>query len=277
MTVDRNKGVQWMMDVTPEFPVIPLTIFKTNDTKSTPPEIIYSGPFNADIVPALALHGYVYNYDPEGSPSNPDSFLMYGTNPDTSYLFIVAGEVTMSENGLVFTSDEFQNKLMFNSGVKNNVSTAFELVAREVGGLGLQTLAQPYTGVATAIECLMKNAEVAPPEPVGPAIVLISNPTENHFGVEIGVPSNVTATLNGPQGGSTTIDGGIAVCLSPIKTVESAIESDTTKCVKMEGLFAIEINGEMVPYHFSEKDLTKFFNASNPYGIQFLDCNVGYL
>ena len=54
----------------------------------------------------------------------------------------------------------------------------------------------------------------------------------------------------------------------------AAIQETTTQCVKMEGLFAIEINGEMVPYHFGEKDLTKFFNSTNPYGIQFIDCNA---
>ena len=275
MSIDREKGVQWVIMTTPEAPVVPVTVVKRIDGQNIPPEIIYSGTFNADIVPALAQHGYIYNYSPDGSGAGPDSFLLYSTNKENSYLLIIADEISITEVGLAYTSNEFQNKLIFNSGSVNCVTNAFTLqYLGDPPVLSLDRLDQPYNGASTAIECYMTNAVSEPEEPLGPDILLISNPTQNHFGAKIGIPSTVVTLLNGPQGGSSEIENGIFVCLAPIQPVVSSIEGDTTKCVKMEGLFAIEINGEMVPYHFSEEDLPKFFNATNPYGIQFIDCNA---
>lgn len=275
MSIDRSKGVQWMMEITEEFPQIPVTILESDEDLSTMPKVLYNGPYNEDIVTALAEHGYVYNYTNEPPTINTmdNPYLLYSTNATNAKLLIIAGDASISEEtGLTFASDEYQYKLQFNSDVANSVTGAFTLMSDDVK-LVMEPIELPYAGVCTVLECLMVQADTQP-IPAGPDIILISNPTEADFGANIGVPEGVTTTLNGPTGGATEIEGGIGICLSPIQPVTAAIQETTTQCVKMEGLFAIEINGEMVPYHFGEKDLTKFFNSTNPYGIQFLDCNA---
>lgn len=69
--------------------------------------------------------------------------------------------------------------------------------------------------------------------------------------------------------------GHFNFCLKARKDVPFTIENFKTNCAGYVGKFAIEINGEIVPYAFKAEDLPLFFDGSRKeYPIKFVDCNA---
>lgn len=69
--------------------------------------------------------------------------------------------------------------------------------------------------------------------------------------------------------------GHFNFCLKARKDVPFTIENFKTTCAGYIGKFAIEINGQIVPYAFKAEDLPLFFDGSRKeYPIKFVDCNA---
>lgn len=101
--------------------------------------------------------------------------------------------------------------------------------------------------------------------------LLISNPNDvGNMPVEIKI-GNETVFLNkGPDG--AVIDGAdgtdVAICLSPRQAITDAFVNKT-KPVTLEGTFAIEVDGEVIPVSYIAEDLPKVFKPTSAHGISF--------
>lgn len=274
MAIDRNKGVQWVAA-----PDANVSIFARGATVVDGDwGSVYKGPFGPAMVAQLKDWDYGYNYDPHHTLPLDESGLFYTSFNEDESLLVLIGDVTFNAETKQF---EIQpgytpNGISLRPDFLQNVTAIYRF-----NGDGEVTNMEeiPFEGFNSECEgfkCTLSFAGTAgptnPTEPAGPDILLISGSNNGDLGALVGLPETVLPTLRGPSGGATITDNNeLSVCLKPVSE-PGDVGPNTTPCFELEGLFAVEINGEMVPYHFSETDLPLFFNATNPYGVQFIKC-----
>lgn len=268
MAIDNSKGVQWVC----EQPDTPITIFKAGTTPMDPPIQVFKGVYGQAMVDALSSIGVVYNYDPNNELPIDDTGLLYSTNSEQVILLILASAVDITENDMVIDGNYTPLSISMREPLPSFISNTYQIKTAHLEE-GDKLVIEPTplsSGLGDGFDCMLSNAQV---EPVGQDIILISGSNSADLGALVGLPETVTTTLRGPEGGATITDNNeLSICLKPVEGNGDSVGPNTTPCFELSGLFAIEINGEIVPYHFSETDLPLFFNASNPYGIQFAKC-----
>lgn len=277
MAIDRNKGVQWIATE----PTATVSIFARGlQVANADWSLVYSGPFGPAMVTKLKDWDYGYNYDPNHNLPDDETALFYTSFNEDENLMVLIGAVTFNTETKQF---EIQpgytpNGISLRPDFLQNVTTIYRYVGEGDAPMRMEEI--PFEGFNSDCEgfmCTLSFAGTAgptnPTEPVGPNILLISGSSTGDLGALVGLPETVLPTLRGPNGGASLTDNNeLSICLKSVDGPGEVVGPNTTPCFELSGLFAIEINGEIVPYHFSETDLPLFFNATNPYGVQFIKC-----
>lgn len=267
MAFDKTKGVQWLLNGK-ENPVTAMLLPEPGILVE--PTVIYSGYSVTDLIEALAAHDIVY-----GADTGPtDIGLMYAVGNITRRVIILSARM----------EQDLDNRWIIGGHVNSGISVRPDFIqniqsfyAFNEGENGVQTLVTiPGLGkgeTCGGFQVTLQPAEIAETPNVD-TIILVTNEASIDTGVLITPPENGVFDLLGPVGGvAITEEGPVKICLSPLTQIpEESISPSTTACFEMNGLFAIEIDGVMVPYHFSESDLPLYFKEGNPHGIQFIKC-----
>lgn len=268
MAIDRSKGVQWMAAQ----PNMVVSIFTKGASPIDPPILIYNGIFGEAMVAALKDFNIIYNYDPDATLPLEDSGLLYSTDLEETALLILAADAELDASDIIIQPGYTVNGISIRDTMLDNVIETFKIIttATPEGDVISFEPAPLNMGSCDGFDCVLTNALIAG---VDSDIILISGTQTADLGAILKVPETAEVTLTGPNGAITPGEvGSLNICLAPIQPITDDSGLRETSCFELDGLVAIEINGEIVPYHFAAEDLPKFFNASNSYGIQFEKC-----
>lgn len=267
----------------------PLTIIAQKPGQNMP-IIVYADYMDEDaIIKALADIGVSWNYAVFGNsmPEDINTFgIMYSVINEPISLIFFAGFMDMETGKILEWRD---NNISPNT--ERTISPLEYYVVDYIEG----DINQPY------IKDISKD-ELAANDNLCTAILysvpyyaegeLPSNPgdgsaeptTENKILLlsNLGAVSNLEAIIDQAKvknPGNTfaykSHRGHFNFCLKARKDVPFTIENFKTNCAGYVGKFAIEINGEIVPYAFKAEDLPLFFDGSRKaYPIKFVDCNA---
>lgn len=267
MAFDKTKGVQWVIGGK-ENPVTAMLLPEPGIL--TEPTIIYTGYSVTGLTEALAEYDIIY----KGGTESIDMGLMYAVGNLTRRVIILSARMEQDPDNLWIIGGHVNNGIMVRPDFIQNIQSFYAFNEDENGAQTLVTIPGLVEGkTCGGFQATLQPAEIAETPNVD-TIILVTNEASIDTGVLITTPENGVFDLLGPVGGvAITEEGPVKICLSPLTQIpEESISPSTTACFEMKGLFAIEIDGVMVPYHFSESDLPLFFNATNPYGVQFIKC-----
>lgn len=267
MAIDKTKGVQWLLGGM-ENPVTAMLLPEPGIL--TEPTVIYTGYSVTGLTEALAEYDIIYN---DGTGST-DIGLMYAVGNLTRRVMILSARMEQDPDNRWIIGGHVNNGISVRPDFIQNIQSFYAFNEDENGVQTLVTVPELGEGdTCGGFQVTLQPAEIAETPNVD-TIILVTNEASIDTGVLITPPENGVFDLLGPEGGvAITEEGPVKICLSPLTQIpEESISPSTTACFEMNGLFAIEIDGVMVPYHFSESDLPLFFNATNPYGVQFIKC-----
>lgn len=258
---------------------VPLTIIAVGSDGN--PQIIYQGYIDRfEIEGALATVNVVWNYPVfmNNSLTQYDG-TMYRTVNEELLLLIICGHPT---EDLVSLSVYRENNISVNISREVKPLSYLKVEYDEAAERSMvaemtwdEYEANNYlsTGVLVAVPYYNDgNGSGSNPNPVviGRKVLLLSNESSE-------VNKEVLLGLNKAANDGNTfaydiVHGNYDFCLAPKRELSEVSEYYKTKCVKFEGRFAIEIDGQVVPYAFYAEDLPAFFNEESEYPILFIDC-----
>ncbi len=268
MAIDKTKGVQWVIGGE-ENPVTAMLLPEPGIL--TEPTVIYTGYSVTGLTEALAEYDIIYNDD---RTESIDMGLMYAVGNLTRRVIILSARMEQDPDNLWIIGGHVNNGIMVRPDFIQNIQSFYTFNEDENGVQTLVTVPELGEGdTCGGFQVTLQPAEIAETPNVD-TIILVTNEASIDTGVLITPPENGVFDLLGPVGGvAITEEGPVKICLSPLTQIpEESISPSTTACFEMNGLFAIEIDGVMVPYHFSESDLPLYFKEGNPHGIQFIKC-----
>lgn len=107
--------------------------------------------------------------------------------------------------------------------------------------------------------------------------IFIKNPTDENLGFLIKKSESAIISNSGPEGAIAIDDHVGSICLSPLTAVIPANDDSISPCIGLgeDDIFAIEINGVMVPHYFKPEHLPQYFNANPVHGIRIDWCTEG--
>ena len=267
MAIDKTKGVQWLLGGM-ENPVTAMLLPEPGIL--TEPTVIYTGYSVTGLTEALAEYDIIYN---DGTGST-DIGLMYAVGNLTRRVMILSARMEQDPDNLWIIGGHVNNGISVRPDFIQNIQSFYTFNEDENGVQTLVTVPELGEGdTCGGFQVTLQPAEIAETPNVD-TIILVTNEASIDTGALITSPENGVFDLLGPEGGvAITEEGPVKICLSPLTQIpEESIAPSTTACFEMNGLFAIEIDGVMVPYHFSESDLPLYFKEGNPHGIQFIKC-----
>lgn len=267
MAIDKTKGVQWLLNGK-ENPVTAMLLPEPGILVE--PTVIYSGYSVTDLIEALAAHDIVYGAD----TGLTDIGLMYAVGNITRRVIILSARMEQDLDNRWIIGGHVNNGISVRPDFIQNIQSFYAFNEDENGVQTLVTIPGLGEGdTCGGFQVTLQPAEIAETPSVD-TIILVTNEASIDTGALITPPENGVFDLLGPVGGvAITEEGPVKICLSPLTQIpEESISPSTTACFEMKGLFAIEIDGVMVPYHFSESDLPLYFKEGNPHGIQFIKC-----
>ncbi len=267
MAIDKTKGVQWLLNGK-ENPVTAMLLPEPGILVE--PTVIYSGYSVTDLIEALAAHDIVYGADTVPT----DIGLMYAVGNITRRVIILSARMEQDLDNRWIIGGHVNNGISVRPDFIQNIQNFYAFIEDETGVQTLITVPELSEDTnCGGFQVTLQPAEIAETPNVD-TIILVTNEASIDTGVLITPPENGVFDLLGPVGGvAITEEGPVKICLSPLTQIpEESISPSTTACFEMNGLFAIEIDGVMVPYHFSESDLPLYFKEGNPHGIQFIKC-----
>ena len=267
MAIDKTKGVQWLLNGK-ENPVTAMLLPEPGILVE--PTVIYSGYSVTDLIEALAAHDIVYGADTVPT----DIGLMYAVGNITRRVIILSARMEQDLDNRWIIGGHVNNGISVRPDFIQNIQNFYAFIEDETGVQTLITVPELVEGDACGgFQVTLQPAEIAETPNVD-TIILVTNEASIDTGALITTPEDGVFDLFGPEGGvAITEEGPVKICLSPLTQIpEESISPSTTACFEMKGLFAIEIDGVMVPYHFSESDLPLYFKEGNPHGIQFIKC-----
>lgn len=267
MAIDKTKGVQWLLNGE-ENPVTAMLLPEPGILVE--PTVIYSGYSVTDLIEALAAHDIVY-----GADTGPtDIGLMYAVGNITRRVIILSARMEQDLDNSWIIGGHVNSGISVRPDFIQNIQTFYAFSEDETGAQTLITVPELSEDTnCGGFQVTLQPAEIAETPSVD-TIILVTNEASIDTGALITTPEDGVFDLFGPVGGvAFTEEGPVKICLSPLTQIpEESISPSTTACFEMNGLFAIEIDGVMVPYHFSESDLPLYFKEGNPHGIQFIKC-----
>lgn len=267
MAIDKTKGVQWLLNGK-ENPVTAMLLPEPGILVE--PTVIYSGYSVTDLIEALATHDIVYGAD----TGLTDIGLMYAVGNITRRVIILSARMEQDLDNRWIIGGHVNNGISVRPDFIQNIQNFYAFIEDETGVQTLITVPELNEDTnCGGFQVTLQPAEIAETPSVD-TIILVTNEASIDTGALITTPEDGVFDLFGPEGGvAITEEGPVKICLSPLTQIpEESISPSTTACFEMNGLFAIEIDGVMVPYHFSESDLPLYFKEGNPHGIQFIKC-----
>lgn len=267
MAIDKTKGVQWLLNGK-ENPVTAMLLPEPGILVE--PTVIYSGYSVTDLIEALATHDIVYGAD----TGLTDIGLMYAVGNITRRVIILSARMEQDMDNRWIIGGHVNNGISVRPDFIQNIQNFYAFIEDETGVQTLITVPELNEDTnCGGFQVTLQPAEIAETPSVD-TIILVTNEASIDTGALITTPEDGVFDLFGPEGGvAITEEGPVKICLSPLTQIpEESISPSTTACFEMNGLFAIEIDGVMVPYHFSESDLPLYFKEGNPHGIQFIKC-----
>ena len=267
MAIDKTKGVQWLLNGK-ENPVTAMLLPEPGILVE--PTVIYSGYSVTDLIEALAAHDIVYGVDTVPT----DIGLMYAVGNITRRVIILSARMEQDLDNRWIIGGHVNNGISVRPDFIQNIQNFYAFIEDETGVQTLITVPELSEDTnCGGFQVTLQPAEIAETPSVD-TIILVTNEASIDTGALITTPEDGVFDLFGPEGGvAITEEGPVKICLSPLTQIpEESISPSTTACFEMNGLFAIEIDGVMVPYHFSESDLPLYFKEGNPHGIQFIKC-----
>lgn len=268
MNFDLNKGVSWIENGV-EMPITLIT--NTPNTPGNIPKIFYPNNEGLNQVDSLKANGFevILNDNNSIVVNATDAPLLLGVfSANIDPVDLSLGKfnfISWQDNGLTLSEplerfDELY-QIIQNEDLEGIIDPLTVSDVRNNEGMV----------VGFVVQLMPAGSGISLP----PEIILLTNRTPDNNGFLITHDSDVTLNSVGPTDGVEVIsETEASVCLSPVKAVESTLESPQSKCIKLEGCFAVEINGVMVPHYFKAEDLPRYFNASNEHGVQFLSCVI---
>ena len=243
-----------------------LTITHVGGELPIPPVVLFSGLISESALTTELLEGGLhYNYFAFDQ-------IMGVPNPEDGALY----NITDKEMQIVISS-------RYNGGVPNPGNLTLNSSFRE--------WVVDYLVWNSELEVMESVAEIDWSEPVSfdelvihfPAgstptlnvpVILLSNTNDRDIGVNVSVTGDNVIENHGTAESYTLTDTTGSFCLMQRREVGEPIQNHTSQCFGLEGLFAIEINGEVVPHYFKAEDLPAYFNANNPHNVQFVECPI---
>lgn len=94
--------------------------------------------------------------------------------------------------------------------------------------------------------------------------LFILNPTNNSTSVSIQSGDTSILTNAGPDGAVNVNGGNVTMCYAP--KVDIPQEPTSGGDIEVDGLFMVQVNGNVIPFYFTPEQLGEYFNKENSYG-----------
>ena len=241
-----------------------LTITHVGGELPIPPVVLFSGLISESALTTELLEGGLhYNYFAFDQ-------IMGVPNPEDGALY----NITDKEMQIVISS-------MYNGGVPNPGNLTLNSSFREwvvdylVWNSELEVMESvaeiDWSGPVSFDELVIHFPAGSTPT-LNVPVILLSNTNDRDIGVNVSVTGDNVIENHGTAESYTLTDTTGSFCLMQRREVGEPIQNQISQCFGLEGLFAIEINGEVVPHYFKAEDLPAYFNANNPHNVQFVEC-----
>ena len=274
MAFHISKCQQWET-IAPGTPVSIIFAVFTGPNQPMIPSIVYSGPVNEDMVTALANVGIQYNYG-DAYPVEEQG-LMWSTVDDKLAVSICSARTRVTEENPFESYDATDNGIRYNTDVGSANVMGFAEFAfvdgSDVVYIGpTENPPGPDNNFTTDVfGAFLPGINEEPEIILTDDILLISNPTAKNLGMAVKHPAN--AEFENLGFGITDVSPTEHhFCISPRQLVENT-GPNTSPCIDLNGYFAIEVNGELIPHYFKPDQLQQFFDQSPDYGIKVEPCD----
>ena len=105
-------------------------------------------------------------------------------------------------------------------------------------------------------------------------VYLIKNKSSDYKATSVDINPSESLANVGVEGSVEIQGNSLALLNSPESTSYPPASTSKTECFEIDdnGLYAVEIDGVVVPLSFRASQLTKYFNWDNPTQIVFRNC-----
>ncbi len=102
--------------------------------------------------------------------------------------------------------------------------------------------------------------------------IFVKNPAPINKGLQVRIGEGSSITYDGPPGAVTVEDKQAYLCLSPKVDIRDVETTATSEPVIFDGLFVVEVDGQIIPHYFTPEQLPRYFDLQNTH-----NANVAFI